>query len=38
MKNNGKKLLVTRPSTEVAAILEMTGFKGLIVEGSQAPT
>jgi anti-anti-sigma factor len=34
MKGNGKKLLVTRPSPEIASILEMTGFKNLIVEGS----
>jgi anti-sigma B factor antagonist len=34
MKGNGKKLLVTRPSSEIASILEMTGFKNLIVEGS----
>jgi anti-sigma B factor antagonist len=34
MKANGKKLLVTRPSAEIASILEMTGFKNLIVEGS----
>jgi len=34
MKGNGKKLLVTRPSAEISSILEMTGFKNLIVEGS----
>jgi anti-anti-sigma factor len=37
MKNSGKKLLVTRPSPEILSILDMTGFKNLIVEGSQAP-
>jgi anti-anti-sigma factor len=37
MKGNGKKLLVTRPSPEISSILEMTGFKSLIVEGDQAP-
>ena len=35
MKAGGKKLLVTRPSPEVASILDMTGFKQLIVEGTQ---
>lgn len=35
MKNNGKTLLVTRPSTPILDILEMTGFKNVIVEGSQ---
>jgi anti-sigma B factor antagonist len=34
MKGNGKKLLVSRPSPEIISILEMTGFKNLIVEGS----
>jgi anti-sigma B factor antagonist len=37
MKANGKKLLVTRPSPEILSILEMTGFKNLIVEGGQPP-
>jgi anti-anti-sigma factor len=37
MKGNGKKLLVARPSTEIISILEMTGFKSLIVDGDQAP-
>jgi anti-sigma B factor antagonist/stage II sporulation protein AA (anti-sigma F factor antagonist) len=35
MKNSGKVLLVTRPSAGVLEILEMTGFKDVIVEGSQ---
>ncbi len=35
MKNAGKVLLVTRPSAGVLEILEMTGFKDVIVEGSQ---
>jgi anti-sigma B factor antagonist len=34
MKNQGKTLLVTRPSPPVEQILEMTGFKSSIVEGS----
>lgn len=34
MKNAGKKLLVTRPSEGIDAILDMTGFRGLIVEGA----
>jgi anti-sigma B factor antagonist len=34
MKNSGKVLLVTRPSAAVTDILEMTGFKDVIVEGS----
>jgi anti-sigma B factor antagonist len=38
MKAGGKKLLVTRPSAEVASILDMTGFKELIVEGAQPRT
>jgi anti-anti-sigma factor len=38
MKHSGKKLLATRPSDEISSILEMTGFKTLIVEGSQKPT
>jgi anti-sigma B factor antagonist len=32
MRSNGKKLLVARPSPQVEAILEMTGFKELVVE------
>ncbi len=36
MKNNGKVLLVTRPSPPVMEILEMTGFKDSIVEGCQS--
>ncbi|GEM_PF-1083682 len=36
MKNNGKTLLVTRPSPGVSEILEMTGFRKAIVEGGQA--
>jgi anti-anti-sigma factor len=32
LKNNGKTLLVTRPSPEVDAALEMTGFKQSILE------
>jgi anti-sigma B factor antagonist len=35
LKVQKKTLWVTRPSTEVDAILEMTGFKELIVEGAQ---
>jgi len=35
MKTQGKVLLVTRPSPAILEILEMTGFKDLIVEGSQ---
>jgi anti-anti-sigma factor len=37
MKSNGNRLLVTRPSPEIASILEMTGFTNLIVEDNQAP-
>lgn len=33
MKNSGKVLVVTRPSTAILDILEMTGFKDVIVEG-----
>jgi len=33
MKNNQKVLLVTRPSPNITSILDMTGFKDLIVEG-----
>ena len=36
MKNGGKVLLVTRPSTPILEILEMTGFKDVIVEGSHS--
>jgi anti-anti-sigma factor len=32
MKTNGKSLLVTRPSPGISEILEMTGFKNVIVE------
>lgn len=32
MKGAGKRLLVTRPSPEVDAVLEMTGFRDQIVE------
>ena len=32
MKNSGKKLLVTRPSAEVNAALDLTGFKEDILE------
>jgi len=32
LKNSGKKLLVTRPSAEVNAALDMTGFKDAILE------
>ena len=35
MKSSGKKLLVTRPSTAILEILEMTGFKDVIVEASR---
>jgi anti-anti-sigma factor len=35
MKNSGKVLLVTRPSPAINEILDMTGFKDVIVEGSQ---
>jgi anti-sigma B factor antagonist/stage II sporulation protein AA (anti-sigma F factor antagonist) len=35
MKNTGKVLLVTRPSAAISEILEMTGFKDMIVEGRQ---
>ncbi|HZR18254.1 MAG TPA: STAS domain-containing protein [Verrucomicrobiae bacterium] len=35
MKSQGKVLLVTRPSAAILEILEMTGFKDLIVESSQ---
>lgn len=33
MRTGGKKLLVTRPSPAIEAILDMTGFKEMIVEG-----
>ncbi len=36
MKNNGKVLVVTRPSGAILEILEMTGFKDVIVERSQS--
>ena len=36
MKTNRKVLLVTRPSAAILEILEMTGFKDVIVEGSQS--
>ena len=32
MKNSQRTLLATRPSPEVAAVLDTTGFKDLIVE------
>jgi anti-sigma B factor antagonist len=32
MRAQGKKLLVTRPSPQIEAILDMTGFKELVVE------
>src|SRR5271165_6024845 len=35
MKNNGKTMVVTRPSPGINEILEMTGFKDVIVEGRQ---
>lgn len=35
MKNQGGRLLVTRPSPEVGAIMEMTGSRDQIVEGAQ---
>ena len=36
MKNGGKTLLVASPSAEVNSVLEMTGFRNMIVEGSQS--
>jgi len=36
MKNSGKVLLVTRPSASIEQILDMTGFKDLIVESTKA--
>jgi anti-anti-sigma factor len=33
MKTSGKTLLVTRPSPCISEILDMTGFKDVIVEG-----
>ena len=36
MKNNGKVLLVIRPSPGIGEILEMTGFKDVIVEGGKS--
>ena len=38
MKNNQKVLLVTRPSPNITSILDMTGFKDLIVEGNRPTT
>jgi anti-anti-sigma factor len=35
MKNNKRTLLVTRPSPDVDSILELTGFRDLIVEGAR---
>jgi anti-anti-sigma factor len=35
MKKNQKTLLVTRPSAAVEAILELTGFKDLMVESDK---
>ncbi len=35
MKAHGKVLLVTRPSPGVSEILELTGFKDLVVEAIQ---
>jgi anti-anti-sigma factor len=35
MKNSQKALLVTRPSEAVETILEMTGFRDLIVESDR---
>jgi anti-anti-sigma factor len=37
MKSKGGKLLVTRPSPSVDSILDMTGYRNLIVEGAQPP-
>ena len=34
MKNQGKRLMVTRPSAAVGKVLEMTGFSAAIVEGA----
>jgi len=36
MKNSGKVLLVTRPSPVISEILEMTGFRDVIVEGGKS--
>jgi anti-sigma B factor antagonist len=36
MKNSGKRLVVTRPSPAILDLLETTGFKDVIVEGSQS--
>ena len=33
MKASGKTLLVTRPSPGISEILDMTGFKDVIIEG-----
>jgi len=38
MKNNQKVLRVTRPSPNIMSILDMTGFKDLIVEGDRPTT
>jgi anti-sigma B factor antagonist len=38
MKSSKKVLLVSRPSPGIDEILEMTGFKDLIVENTQART
>ena len=38
MKNSNKVLLVTRPSAAIQSTLDMTGFKNLIVEGSESKT
>ena len=38
MKNGNKVLLVTRPSAAIQSTLDMTGFKNLIVEGSESKT
>ncbi len=35
LKAQGRVLLVTRPSPGVSEILELTGFKDLVVEGAQ---
>ena len=35
MKNSQRTLLVSRPSPEVDSILELTGFRELIVEGAR---
>ena len=35
MKNAGKTLWLANPSTEVDAVLDMTGFRAQMVEGAQ---